>query len=468
MENITNDVMNVAEQKVDKVKNVENGYMYVNRLKYVIPSNISVVEKRMLSRSYPDINNYNSSLGTEMIIKINSSTNFIDPRNSYLTFQINAFLENGSTQATTYNKLTEIGVLSIFSRILIESKDGSELERIDNAHVYIPAKYILESSLDSQNVLKGPLLSNQTLSAPLTACIPLSLLSGLWSSNTLMPPNLSSGMRLRFTLNNNNIGDYFETVTVVPATSAKNFGLSNISIMCDTLQLVPLITRTIMEQSAQGLDYTYKTVFSQYNAFAKTESAFNVEINKSVSRCNDVIFLFKKNNYPNGVNSLTALNNNINYFQARLGDLYFPVNPIQSNGGGLAEFYTYLYLYSNNNLYKNQCDNAGYLAYNSTPKITTDPVDQLPSVSGFNVGANTANALASPNSTKGYYKVSLERSGVLELTGLPINNSRALVLNIQKLADDPAVDSYTTNILYTFAGYVKLAKCFPRNITVKE
>jgi hypothetical protein len=67
----------------------------------------------------------------------------------------------------------------------------------------------------------------------------------------------------------------------------------------------------------------------------------------------------------------------------------------------------------------------------------------------------------------GILAVGLERSSIFELSGIPINNSRVLMLHATfgKLAND---DSEKKRVVDIFLKYVKIARVFVHSVEVEE
>jgi len=362
--------------------------------------------------------------------------------------------------------------LGLFNRLLIESKDGSELERIDNVNLYSRAKLYSQTAENyiSANGLSMGIMNNSATLYGVDVVtiqqfsIPLWVLCGIFDSNILLPPMLTSGLRIRLSLSPlgrvviSNAGG---------ASTAVQYSITSPRIIVDSIELTPLIERKLLELSGNGLEFCYKTAFytaSQAVASGgpNVVSSINFEINKSVSRAVSVIFFLQNATRvienAIGLNDINGTTQNvISQYQLRLGDIYLPQQPLRTNvlpvtnigSQDLTEFYAQLVLYGNNK----------YCYSYDPPAITYQQYNTNYAVAPFVGVANLY------NDQKVYNTQTLERSPTLQASGMSINNSRTLVLNTQYTMPSATAASF---VLVTFLEYLKLAKIFPRNVAVKE
>jgi hypothetical protein len=446
--------MRMGQKPVEK-KSVTDDLLVLNSLKYSIPADLSMVDKRRMVNNYFDISEYTSS-SNEMIIKLNSSTDFINAANSYLLVKVTA----GNTAVENLCFPDAAGASALFSRILVESKDGSELSRIDRLNHYIrnylplkcPSDY-LATTASAAGIVEGYQGANTTTGQPLPVapralggsglslvneqvyCIPLWYLSPIFShKNKLMPPQLTSGMRIRLTLASASQCLVRQGDNAAASQPGINYTISDPRVVTDNYQLSPLVQRQIMQMAGnQGLDYVYEDCWESQQSFASTD--INFEINKSVSRATGVMWFSQETaDVTAGQNQFgPSVSKDIRY-QMRLGDLYFPQNPIESTNANVAEFY-----------------------YHTQIGVKKADVCQKQNKLNITNFAGTAGL----GNNYGIHYQTLERSSALEMSGNPINNSRSLVLNI-RYSDNNA------RTLRAYLKYVKLAKVFARNVVVKE
>ena len=171
-----------------------------NNLQYKVPASFSAVQFREQITNYTTGQTvYNSLNSREIVFNINSSVNYVSLQNSYLRFKL-----KGEGAATSI-RLGSAGVLGVIERVYIESRDGSELERNEEANRYLGNKLYNECSADyvqSVNAMLGtPADQRSQTTVPAFAalreidvenvyCIPLSLISGFFKpiDGSLLPP----------------------------------------------------------------------------------------------------------------------------------------------------------------------------------------------------------------------------------------------------------------------------------------
>ena len=66
----------------------------VNKLKYQLPSNLNIVERRQNKVSFADQNTYLSQAGSEVVIRFTASTDYVYGPNSFLTFNVKTELKD--------------------------------------------------------------------------------------------------------------------------------------------------------------------------------------------------------------------------------------------------------------------------------------------------------------------------------------------------------------------------------------
>ena len=443
----------------------------VNKLKYQLPSNLNVVERRQLKVSFADQNAYSSQTGNEVVIRLTASTDYVYGKSSYLTFDIQT-ADAGATGVLGFIKNT---AMSLFSRVLFEDRSGAELERNDKLNSYCaqvkpwhaPAGYkdtvCAAAGQWEGSTLLGDLATGvpagvytkngvaadyDTVASKVTVCIPLSHFLGVFDRETLIPSMLVSGSLIRLQLESPGVA--LEQVGAA-ATGALSYSITNPRVILDSMSLAPVVQKNLMEQSqaSGGLDFTYETAYYQ-SGNPGTSTNFNLQINKAVSRCQR---LYWSSHYQNAltdstVDSLGTGRMNCTQLDYRIGDLYFPQRvitvPDTTSFATIAKTGGEMYM---NSLY-------------SVGKVRTsyDP----PSVTKYEFLRSGEEGDADASSGRAVHVQSFEQSSALEYSGLAINNSRTLEarINFQTPASAQVIDAWIT--------YVKLAKCNQIRSIVKE
>ena len=438
----------------------------VDYVKYILPANLALIEKRRMVQNFFDISNYTNT-SNEMIIKLNSSADYINFSNSYLVFgakvPTTGFVSVGADQVTFPDSA---GAMALFSRMLIESKDGSEISRIDGLNYYARNRLGLRCPSDHLQTLASEAGILEGVNNAVNAKYPNNDVFGhgenlynnevryvipMWyfadffgHQNKLAPPQLTSGMRIRLTLAAPQ--DCLVSQGADQTITAANYEINNPRLVTDNNQLSPLVQRKLMEIAGnQGLDYVYRDAWYSVRQF--TDNQVNFEVNKSVSRAMGIQWIVQLNGdgaqqrpaafYPH----LAPSEDTSTRQQVRLGDLYFPQQPLESASADVKENYHHTQVgvkMVNHCQYQNKITYADYK------------------------GRNVAVQKGMADNNYGIHYQTLERSSVLDYSGLPINNSRTLAINCNySTAVEPRV-------IYGWLEFIKLAKVFARNTVIKE
>jgi len=470
----------------------------MNGLHFDLPTELSASVKRVNRINYADKNTYSQN-DNELLIRINSSNDYVIAGNCYLAFDI-AIAASATSAGTTasnvaYVTMGNLGGASLFQRLIIETKNGAQAEYIDELSEYAAYNLYAENAPEYiADMAEAALLltdnngypfepaglsgavsevapTASTIISPTTTnvasvslatgvtgatgsysfdiiqrrcVIPLWWLSGIFANkNTLIPSYLLSGLRIRLALRSNlaNVFTvYSELAGKLTAATVSSYLLSNVYIMTDSVELSPLIYRKLTSIAAErGLDYTFRTWYYQITNLSSTTS-LNVEINKAVTRALEVRHQFYPqygSGYFNDYN-MTALFNIVQYY-SRLGSLNFPAQPLTIIG--------------------------------NTPGAGGD-VDVINRSSEFyyqnmqdwkkTIDGCCGSDIRFSDFKKNYSSICqcLERAN-LEFCGLPVNNSRSLA---------SLLTFNTSRSLFcrSYLGYVKVLKVFLKESVPKE
>ena len=218
-------------------------------------------------------------------------------------------------------------------------------------------------------------------------CIPLSKLCGLCNTTVLMPSMLAGG--LRFEIKLASLGTAFKQTPIAGPITAlpTDYQISNVNMMVDTYQLADSIQKRLMQEAANtGLEFFYETYDRTRHNIASSNRA-NITVRKSVARA---LGAFAKTRLTTNVSkvevdSMASETNAVSGFFWRLGALNFPNQRL----GSVVEQY--------------------YYAQYAMNKVTSPFKDNSVSLTDF-------------KGDEGIVAVTLERSNVLSLSGLPVNN----------------------------------------------
>ena len=234
-------------------------------------------------------------LNTEpTVITLSTINEYVDPTNSYLSFQFSA--KSGSVVGQTL----DAGWLSLIDTIALKDKYGKEIDRVDRAHFLNPImirsqygddyldnvdKYLIDSpSIHDPDRSAGlPALGTwtdrftQVPSNTYDVQLPLSCLLGLFRTGTLLPPQLTDEMQIwiywvdpaialtaklrdsELIVTNGSSGT-FGNLNLIETAPFPEITLSDINIVLSTYQFDSELTMMMEEQyQEQGLVVQFRS-----------------------------------------------------------------------------------------------------------------------------------------------------------------------------------------------------------------
>jgi hypothetical protein len=396
----------------NKSSNANAMVLQTNGLRYVMPKPLSTSLVRTFKKQYSQRQTYGPA---ETIVFDLNVSGQVDPEVSYLTFKLS------SDQAFAF---ADGSVGNIIREIRIQSKNGVELDRIQNFNAW---NYIRINTMEDGDELafKGLLTGHQIanfVAAGAQFVLPCSHLSGLFRPHVKgqkIPSHMLSGARIEITLENVNralIGNGNTTYTVEKPT----FNLMEHTLNDNTLKV-------LTEESANnGLEYVYDRVFTSIET--TNNNTLHTQIKKAVSQATCVVTT---------VHLASA--------QSQQNADSFATTP---PANGVFEKYQYR------------------IASNYFPQLAVDNVAEayMVSQSAFNPervkGWNSNNGVVNYNSDQFHVSVPLKSDHDISSSGLAINNSATLALEYES-------SDAQNKIYYTFLVYTALARCFLNQVTVK-
>lgn len=307
--------------------------MSLNGLKFSIPQTLSTTVNRTFRREYAQRNSYNS--GQTMVFDLNTGTAYVDPSNAMLSFDVTVSFGTGQADNEVVNFGTGCGATTLIEEIRLISKNGTELDRIQDSAVL--SKIMSDWTYDAQgNDYLGMALKDGAIDLAVSdtarAVIPLSLICGFFRpvvKDMMIPAGLASGMRIEITLANaaRALTKASGTGTVIDYTITNPTMLLMLHDLNDPTQAV------LMQQSASnGLEYSFPSYFS--TKVTTTQTSINEQVKKAVSFATrafatvfdvsgaDSVLLEAKDGFETIESSL------LTNFQYRVGSQYYPQNPI--------------------------------------------------------------------------------------------------------------------------------------------
>lgn len=437
-----------------------------NALIYVRPSNIALIDRRVLKSYNFSSNTY--ELGSTLQLISNSGGDSVWGPSSYLRLEYTA----GATL-----DFGQGSILNLFKSIRWTHRSGEILEFTDNVNVLANLKRYWAYSRDDRIKLDGLLgtvggtaFKNIKPAGVHIAIIPLSILCGLFDNKSqYIPASLLAGAKLELELAPN------RTVTI-DGKLATQISAIKPTLLLDSSQLYDVVNKQLLEEQSDidqsGIQFSYMTYFN--SAAVTSTNAVNIDIQQSASLTSQIIAVVRDNNKVTSDFQFADAMDFIQPFtqsQYRLGSLYFPQQQVNVPAGA-----TYAVTQSNSQEWygiglQSFCAfvDQFHKAAGSASSIQFQPAD---------VDADLSNN--SFQTGKACLAFCLEKSACgLELTGEPTNNSR--ILNFSGVIGVPtgsaafpgasplvAGSQYTLTSVRvdTFLGYYRVANCMGDNTVV--
>ena len=467
--------------------------MGLNHLKYEVPANLALAQEgSIFKKNNADIQQYSSQSGTELIVTLQSSTDFVYGPNCYLRFDVRAdglVSDNGADPPVDVP--AALGFLNspataLFERFLLEDKSGAEIERVEDLNKAVrsilpwkyPQDYLGTATAAGQfsvpavggtaaNDFTGATVTQMAVNDPaapgtgalLRVCIPLWYFSGMFKEETLIPPSLISGARFRLTL-----APAREALSLIGVAgdgvlgatyndAALSYTIVDPVIMLDSYSMATSVQRNIMEQmgSVDGVPFTYESLYNQ-TAQPATSTDFTLQINKAVARA-EKIYVSTQNTIPDDskVDNLGTQRIGVFQYQARVGDWYAPQQVLQA---GVTD--------SKAGVQRN-CSELFTNALQCTHGLS-DPYHSSVTLTQFRGNAKlAATDEEDANGGDGVLVQTLNQSPHIGDAGIAINNSRTAEVRIRYASDNMAAKSITS-----WLSYVKLACVYPMRTIIKQ
>jgi hypothetical protein len=422
---------------------------------------------------------------------------------------------------------------NLISSILISTRSGDELCHLNDfnlmQNMLIPLAYGREW-MDGPGALMGAgggiPNKNRDGNGNLTQrfCIPMYVLAPLFGYGRLMPSMLMSGMRIEITFAKPETA--YQTVTcdrtvasdagshlVKPVERVSTYKVLAPQFVLASVQLSDSIQRALNELSAtNGLEIVYTDYAQTPHAGGTSFDTVNVEVRKSCSRALKAFARIRNNGYntqpfssvdasytvvnaagdpvDQGGKGMESMHDSFrseqefpfHEYQWQLGSLYFPQQPVTGT-------------HSNATIKAQQCAVSSYAHLLESVDKYSDNASIFNTFSGIPGGFHeVGDSYYSKASLLAYEKgsighgygfngqqttigVTLERSTMFNLAGVPVNNSRVLALRAKlNIANTETRPNVTPAILSTnnkrqldiFLKYVKLARVFLNNVEVEQ
>lgn len=395
----------------------------LNGLRYVMGSVLSTSVHRTFIKNYANQQQYPQE--RVIVFDVNNGSTYVDPDNVALKIDVEITTGTGASNCSWSDD--EGDATQLFESILIKSKNGEELDRIDRLGLY--SVYWRRYTQSSEKFEKESELAGRGFAGPVagatgtfTFVIPMKYLSGLFrpTNGVKMPAALLSGCRIELTLQKPDL--VFNTPD---ATASSSYVVNNPELIMASIENNDMTNKVLNAQSAiAGLDYSYTRIWT--NSITNTNQRNSIQVKKAVAFAKKSYVVSLVEHVDQKVNnSLQTIDSDtLARAQFRVGANFYPQSKIEGKHEAL---------------YVTQD------CFNCNRENTHCQV----SLSDYDAGKMVVGA-------------SLERDNQVDFSGVPINNSAQLEATIE-LTSAPIVP--VTHVV--FLEYDATARVFLTNVKVK-
>lgn len=456
------------------------GILDLNCLEYDTMPDLSVVVQRNFKNTFATKNTYRP--GEVLSFILNTGAEYVNPRTSYLTFALDFPDTPNPAEEKTNAPHWGYGdsAYNVIRSIRITDRAGNEIEYIDDVNTLIAMLHIGQKSKDWHETeftlsKQSPLDSTKPIAIgdqPSRGIntdtrpryvLPLKFLCGLFSHDQLLPAPLMSGLRVEMRLETGARAFNWEKVVAETYNSSTdNYRLSDPMIVCDSYKLTDSVSRHLNQRAAsEGLEIQFRTWFE--NTYTTASAKLNIESKKAVSRAFGALFWSQVAPGTEGqpVPSTETLDTcmsmdpwAITKYQWRAGSLYFPQQPVQTSSAFANQTAREAMHHTLNFFKKLETANNQAASLNISNYIR--PIDANQPTRSDVTQDDTAYGNNYP-----LLAVSLERSNVQDVSGIPLNNSRVLAFNA-------TFESDAERYCRLYLSYLKIARVFMDNTEVEE
>lgn len=426
----------VSDTKYDEA----DSSLLINNLIYEMPKALSLCVDRKNILQYPQRSTYTVSRNNTIIFDWNTGNSYINPENSFLKFKMVA-IGVGNVAPPTFGSTS---ALNLIHEVRIRSRSGVELDRCENSNLYnaYRIKYTKSdrwiSTVGSSFFCNSaiPIFSNPNL-LQTEVCIPLSEIATFFKpmKKQLIPCQIASGLRIELSLESLqkafvDATGYFGNGSSLELRDI-HMSLEASNLSDETLKLLNL------ESSQSGLEYVYNRVYSYSNTFDAGTSNFTLQVSKAVSQALHVFSVMQSNTAANSstVDSFLSQRFTATSYQYRLGAAYYPHVAVQS-------------------IIDTTVTRRGVEPY----LLTLASFDKLK-----NAFQECTVTLDTFSESLSVLATSLERDSSLQISGLPINNSRILELIVSR---DGSADAGVKLDVIAFLTYISVCRAYVDNMSV--
>ena len=310
---------------------------------YVLPSALSVTVARSHKKSYATSNEFKTVGGINTVSFIlKPGSDYVYGPDSFLSFQLSVAAPAGSG---SYSFGRYGSALNLFKSVRLTHASGTEVEFTSNANLLNTFKMNYERSShwrrtigsqmgawfrDDDGKFKTNVTANLASTLVTDIVIPLSMLSDMFNSDKLIPPYMLAGLRIELELESAYVAFYSTAATT---TDNLSYSLTENEMFLDSHTLTDSVQKAISRMSAEeGLDLHFASWFHDRHTMTSTTSTVN--ITKALSRVEDIQLIqrtpadYSVATATMNLRSLVSSDYVTSAWQVSIGSMFFPSHSV--------------------------------------------------------------------------------------------------------------------------------------------
>lgn len=275
------------EQKGNGVVSQMGQLLSLNKLSYSAPMDGNLNQKRQYKKYNFTPLVYDGNGAPQ--IQINSGSDFCWGPGSAIVLTCQALAAGG--EVGSVNASFGVGsAYNLFSEFEITHRSGDTLDKVRNVDSLVQTLSLWQNGADFQSYAQlygsGAIAPDDVGTAAKTYVLPLSLFSGFFAQNAMIPSHLLAGSRM--TLQLNAVAQALSDLGTGPANRVK---ITSMELLLDSFDLIDSAKKIMMSQAGNvkqgGLQYTYHSWFNINKTFQST--GFNFDVALSAAKTSIVL-----------------------------------------------------------------------------------------------------------------------------------------------------------------------------------
>jgi len=447
---------NNEEMNVEIQGSPNEALLQVNQLSYQMLPQLGICSARTHTIGFAQQSLYTN--GETMTWDSQTGSFYVDPVGSYLKFTVTHTITGGTGEEKKLRCFGSGSACNLFSRIVVRTRSGKEVTRVENLNLLAKYKQLYSKPLDwarttgraqgfSDPAIIGATFADGVPAVGKMFIIPLCDIIPSFNvvGQAFLPPMLMEGLRIEITLADPNVA-FCNADQLTGDGTLTGFNIVRPEIHWDCYTLADQFARRISEIAAtRGLHLLHKEYF--HSSVGLEGSDLNFDIKKAASKCLSAHIICRSNAViasPREDSFASSLYD-WNSIQSQIGSLYNPNQPITladvTIDGNMEAYYFALY---GTNTYTSR-NNSCITPENFTGQVITP-----------------ATATAKTTYNNSMITFNLNKSNTSDIVGTVVNNSRALLINMRRLNGiaGSRIDSYLC--------HVRALKVFTSNAVVSD